>query len=147
VVPLWAEGHRFWDVRPCNLVVAPDGNRLTLIDNDLFRLGTIERDCQPENWAWRDHLEGIALGRGGDRPHPGMLPRLVGQLLRAQGRHSGAHISRGVREAWHAAGVTAVLSALGRGCGEGMAPGCAAIDGLIARLSKAGLLVGDGRDE
>jgi hypothetical protein len=141
LVPLWAEGHRFWDMRPCNIVLSPDDTRLTLIDNDLFRLGTIERDCRPADWSWRDHLEGIAVGRGGDQPHPGMLPRLVRQLLRAQARHSETRLKRGVSEAWQAAGVSTALNALGRRAGpEAYTAACIAIDALIDRLTTAGLL-------
>jgi hypothetical protein len=143
LVPLWADGHRFWDMRPPNIVLSPDGVRLTLIDNDLFRLGTIERDCQPDDWSWRDHLEGIAVGRGGERPHPGMLPRLVRQLLRAQRLHSEPRLKRGVEEAWQTAGVAAALGALGRRPGGTAHAGCAAVDDMINQLAAAGLLPGN----
>jgi hypothetical protein len=144
VIPLWAEGHRFWDVRPCNLVLSPDGGRLTLIDNDLFRLGTTERDRTPGVWSWRDHLEGIAVGRGGARPHPGMLPRLVRQLVRAQRRHPEGRLKRGVAEAWQGSGVAGALCALGRGPGDAArAAALVAVDGLLERLAAAGLLCRD----
>ena len=136
VAPLWAERYRFWDVRPTNLVLSPDG-RLTLIDNDLLRHGGVERDCRPEDWATRNHVEAIAVGRGGN--HFGMFPRLVRQFLRAQGTHSDARLKRGVLAAWTASGVGPALAALGRAGGD-LAVARAAVENLIGRLTSDGLI-------
>jgi hypothetical protein len=136
VAPLWARRYRFWDVRPTNLVLSPDG-RLTLIDNDLLRHGGVERDLRPEDWTVRDHVEAIALGRGGN--HFGMLPRLVRQLLRAQGKHSDARLRRGVLAAWAASGVGQALAALGR-AGADVEAAQAAVDQLIGLLAADGMI-------
>jgi hypothetical protein len=126
VAPLWAQGLRFWDVRPCNLVLSPDG-RLTLIDNDLLRHGADDRD----------HAEAIAVGREGGRS--GMLPRLVQQLLRAHGACPESRLKRGVETAWKGSEATEALCSLGR-AGSDLARARGAVGRLVEMLTEEGLI-------
>jgi len=71
LVPLWANGLRFFDFRASNLVYDKDAG-IQLVDLDMLSKGYDEASSQAGTWPKRDTLEATALAR-----LPGILHRIL----------------------------------------------------------------------
>ncbi len=142
LIPLWAEGYRFWDFHPGNLIVHPTGSELTLIDTDGLRKSMDELAHRPGDWTDRDGQEKAAWD--GIRPGKvldGYLPRLAGLVLQAQAGQRPARVREAVQTAVAAADLRDALHPLSRaGPGSGRAEALAAFDRFLRALAAEGVL-------
>jgi hypothetical protein len=105
LIPLWANGHRFWDYRHANLIIDPSGQRLTMIDTDALAVSARELTGNAACWTERDKQERKALGSG--------LLRFLEPLLAPHGA-SRAQVRGQICAAIEAAGLATALHSLGR---------------------------------
>ena len=74
IIPLWAKGSSWWDVRASNYVVTPDG-RLMMIDSDTVGAYADEILQTPQVFTKRNRGSRTAMKR-----YAGLLARMAGRL-------------------------------------------------------------------
>lgn len=104
VIPLWAAGTIWWDVRDANYCLCARTHRLMMIDVDSLAAYADEILETPAVWARRDRGRLTALSR---------LRQMCGRLLLAQAPPSKKKIETALAQAWEAELVPA-LSRLGK---------------------------------
>lgn len=104
IIPLWAAGTIWWDIRDANYCYSPQSGRLTLIDLDSLAAYADEILQTPQVWTRRDKGQATALAR---------LRQLCIRVLLAQGGSNRKRITATFSQLWESE-LEPVLSTLGK---------------------------------
>ena len=130
VIPLWAQGLVWWDVRDANFCYDEPAGRLTMIDSDSLAAFADEILDTPKVWQRREKGRQTALAR---------LRQMTVRLVLAQGLRPRRRAEEGVAEAWRQE-LEPALAVLGR-VPAGLQSAQKGLTRFEERLEQAGLLV------